>query len=158
MKFLADGMLGKLTRWLRILGQDVKYCNTLNDEELMSLAEREDRALLTRDCDLFKRSITRGLSAFLIETIDHVEQLAQLSAYFSFSLDIDLKLSRCPRCGTRLLEAAKENLSTKVQKNTYDNYAEFWHCHACGQIYWQGAHWDRIQETLREAKEKLSSS
>jgi hypothetical protein len=158
MKFLADGMLGKLTRWLRILGQNVKYSTQFDDEELASLARKEDPVLLTRDFDLYKRSISSGLNVFFIETKDHTEQLAQLSSHFSFPLKLNFALSRCPKCNARLRPIQKEKIADKVEKNTFDHYQEFWRCLNCKQIYWHGAHWGRIRTTLRKADLKLKLS
>ena len=65
MKFLADGMLGKLARWLRMLGQDVIYSVQFSDNELLELAKAECRVLLTKDLELYKRAIGTGLRCFL---------------------------------------------------------------------------------------------
>ena len=67
MKFLADGMLGKLARWLRMLGHDVIYLVEFDDSELLELAKKEERVLLTKDLDLYKRAIGRGLDSYYVE-------------------------------------------------------------------------------------------
>lgn len=54
LKFIADGMLGKLTRWLRMLGQDVEYSNNMEDSQLLTIAKEDDRTLLTRDFELYQ--------------------------------------------------------------------------------------------------------
>jgi uncharacterized protein with PIN domain len=155
VKFIADGMLGKLTRWLRMLGNDVKYSNTLNDVELMVIAKKERRILLTRDLELYQRAIAKGIRAFYVEGQTEAERLAELAKRFNIALVIDLKNSRCPRCNTKLQSTPKERLAGKVEKNTFTHYDEFWKCRKCGHIYWQGAHWGRIRATLEEAKENL---
>jgi uncharacterized protein with PIN domain len=152
VKFIADGMLGKLVRWLRMLGQDVTYSTQLGDEELMTLAEKEQRVLLTRDTELYKRAIAKGIVAFYVEGRTEAEKLAELAERFDFSLTIDLKRSRCPKCNTRILLTPKEQLAGKVEKNTFTYYSEFWKCPTCGHVYWQGAHWKGILATLEEAK------
>ena len=63
MKFLADSMLGKLARWLRMLGHDVTYNIQLNDNELLELAKKENRVLLTKDLELYKRAAAKGIDA-----------------------------------------------------------------------------------------------
>ncbi len=152
MKFIADGMLGKLTRWLRMLGQDVKYSNQFEDEELIMTAKKEHRVLLTRDMELYQRAAAKGVDAFYIEGQTEVEKLAELAKRFDFPLTIDLKRSRCPRCNTKIRPTPKEKLTGKVEKNTFIYYDEFWKCPKCGHIYWQGAHWGRIRATLEKAK------
>ena len=152
MKFIADGMLGKLTRWLRILGQDVTYSNQFEDAELIAMAEKEHRVLLTRDSELYQRAIGKGIDAFYVEGLTEAEKLAELAERFAFPLTIDLTCSRCPKCNAKIRLTPKEKLAGKVEKNTFIYYDEFWKCSKCGNIYWQGAHWDGIRATLEEAK------
>ena len=152
MKFIADGMLGKLTRWLRMLGQDVQYSNKLDDAELIVMAKKERRILLTRDVELYQRAVAKGVEAFYIEGQTEAVKLAELAKRFAIPLEIDLKRSRCPRCNTKIRPTPKEKLAGKVEKNTFIYYDEFWKCPKCGHIYWQGAHWGRIRATLEKAK------
>ncbi len=152
MRFIADGMLGKLTRWLRMLGQDVKYSNQFEDEELITTANKEHRVLLTRDSELCQRAIAKGIDAFYVEGRTEAEKLAELAKRFDFSLTIDLKRSRCPICNAKIRPTPKEKLAGKVEKNTFIYYDEFWKCPKCGHIYWQGAHWEGIRATLEKAK------
>ncbi len=155
LKFIADGMLGKLVRWLRIMGQDVKYSICFNDENLIGFAKKEKRVLLTRDFELYQRSISKGLAAFYIEGEDEAERLAELSKRFAFPLKFNFETSRCPKCNARLRSTPKERVTNKVKKNTYENYDDFWLCPRCKQVYWQGAHWRRIQATIGKAEDKL---
>jgi uncharacterized protein with PIN domain len=152
VKFIADGMLGKLTRWLRMLGQDVTYSNQFEDAELIMTANKEHRVLLTRDSELCQRAIAKGIDAFYVEGRTEAEKLAELAERFDFPLTIDLKRSRCPTCNAKIRLTPKEKLAGKVEKNTFIYYDEFWKCSKCGNIYWQGAHWDGIRATLEEAK------
>jgi uncharacterized protein with PIN domain len=152
VKFVADGMLGKLTRWLRMLGQDVKYSAQFEDEELIVTARKEHRVLLTRDSELFQRAVAKGVEAFYVDGRTEPEKLAELAERFGFPLAIDLKRSRCPKCNTKIRSAPKEKLAGKVEKNTFTYYDEFWKCPKCGHIYWQGAHWTNIRSTLEEAE------
>jgi uncharacterized protein with PIN domain len=152
VKFIADGMLGKLTRWLRMLGQDVTYSNQFEDEELIATAKKERRVLLTRDLELYQRAIAKGIDAFYVEGRTEAEKLAELAKRFDFPLVIDLKRSRCPRCNTKIRPTPKEELAGKVEKNTFIYYDEFWKCPKCGHIYWQGSHWEGIHATLEKAK------
>jgi uncharacterized protein with PIN domain len=152
VKFIADAMLGKLTRWLRMLGQDVTYSTQLEDAELMATAEKENRVLLTRDLELYQRAVGKDVAAFYVEGSTEAEKLAALADRFGLPLTIDLTRSRCPRCNGRIRLTPKEQLAGKVEANTFIYYNEFWKCSKCGRVYWQGAHWDGIKATLEEAK------
>ena len=155
MKFIADGMLGKLTRWLRMLGHDVKYSNELDDAQLIMVAKKERRILLTRDLELYQQVTAKGIDTFYLEGRTEEEKLAELAKRFEIILDIDMTTSRCPKCNAQIESISKEKVTDKVEKNTIAYYNKFWKCPKCGQIYWQGAHWTRIKKTLEKATEEL---
>jgi uncharacterized protein len=155
VKFLADGMLGGLTRWLRMLGHDITYSTLLCDNELLELAKIEGRNLLTRDLELYKRAINRGLNAFYVEGKTESSRLTEVANRYRLTLEIDMNKSNCPICNTPIELAGKEKLKDKIEPNTYKHYDQFWRCPDCGQIYWRGAHWKQIMATLTEAQQKL---
>jgi uncharacterized protein with PIN domain len=152
LRFIADGMLGKLTRWLRMLGHNVKYSNKLDDAQLMIIAKKERRILLTRDLELYQQASAKGVQAFYVDGKTEAENLAKIAQKFGISLDIDMKRSRCPKCNAQVKSIPKERVLGRVEESTYVHYNEFWECPRCGQIYWQGAHWTRIRKTLETAK------
>jgi hypothetical protein len=155
LKFIADGMLGKLTRWLRMLGHNVKYSNRLNDAQLIEIAKKERRILLTRDLELYQQATAKGVDAFYLNGVTEEERLAEMAKRFNIKLDIDMTTSRCPKCNARVKPVPKDNVKDKVEKSTFNYYSDFWECPKCGQVYWQGAHWTRIRKTLEAAKENL---
>ena len=157
MNFLADAMLGKLAHWLRMLGQDVIYSSQLSDNELLGVAKAEKRVLLTRDFELYKRAIGRDSEAFYVEGRTESSRLAQVTKRYGLPLEVDMDKAYCPICNTKLQTASKEQLKNELKENTYKHYNQFWKCHNCGQIYWQGAHWRQITITLSQAKHEGST-
>lgn len=155
MKFIVDGMLGKLTRWLRMLGHNVKYSDKLDDAQLIMIARKERRTLLTRDLELYQQATAKGVDTFYLNGKTEAENLSQLAHRFNIKLDIEMTTSRCPKCNTRVKLVPKEKVADKVEKSTFSYYDEFWECPECGQVYWQGAHWTRIRKTLEKAEETL---
>jgi uncharacterized protein with PIN domain len=155
LKFVTDGMLGKLTRWLRMLGHDVDYYRSLDDEKLIEITRSKMRILLTGDLNLYRQAVIQGVEAFLVEATDEAEKLAKLAKRFNFKLEIDLSVSRCPKCNATIRSIPKENVVNQIPEATFTYYNDFWKCSGCGQVYWQGAHWKRIEKTLEEAKKKL---
>jgi hypothetical protein len=155
VNFIVDGMLGKLTRWLRMMGHDVKYSIKLDDAELLVIAKKENRVLLTRDLALYQQAVAKGIDAYYAEGNTEPERLAELAQRYSITLAIDLEKSRCPRCNAKLNPVPKQEIGDKVEKNTFIYYDDFWLCPNCGHVYWQGAHWTKISATLKEAEEKL---
>jgi len=153
LRFLADGMLGKLTRWLRMLGHDVEYFNMLDDDELIKVARSERRILLTRDIRLYQEASMKGIEAFLIQGKTEYEKLAELARKYKFKLEIDTSNSRCPKCNSRIRPVSKEEVLDRIPKSTSKFYDEFWECPNCGKVYWRGSHWKRINKTLSQARE-----
>ncbi len=148
-------MLGKLARWLRMLGQDLLYSTELNDSGFLELAKKENRVLLTRDLELYQRANAKGLAAYYVEGLTEPDQLAELACRYNLTLTIDMDKSHCPLCNTILKATPKEQLTNGLEKNTLIYYEKFWKCPHCGQVYWQGAHWTQITNTLNEAQNKL---
>jgi hypothetical protein len=148
-------MLGKLARWLRMLGHDVIYSIEFEDSELLELAKKEERIFLTKDLELYKRAIGRGLDSYYVEGMTERDRIAEVAKRYSLPLVIDMDKSHCPLCNTKLAVASKEQLQCELEKNTFTYYSKFWKCSNCGQIYWQGAHWIQINNTLNQARAKL---
>lgn len=138
-----------------MLGHNVKYSNKLDDSELISIAKKERRVLLTRDLELYQQAAAEGVQAFYMEGQTEAERLAKLAKKFGIKLEIDMATSRCPKCNTRVKPLPKEKVVGKVEKTTFSYYNDFWQCPKCEQIYWQGAHWTRIRKTLEIAKDNL---
>jgi uncharacterized protein with PIN domain len=151
-------MLGKLTRWLRMLGHDVNYFCSADDQKLVELAKSEKRVLLTSDRKLHQQATSQGVEAVLVEAADEADKLAGLAKRFCFKLEIDLSVSRCPKCNATIRAVPKEDVLDKIPEATSVYYNDFWLCSGCGKVYWQGAHWKRIEETLEEAKSKLEQA
>jgi len=157
LKFITDGMLGKLTRWLRMLGHNVEYSRSDDDKKLIEKAKSEKRVLLTRDFKLYQQAMTQGVDTVLVKAATGAEKLADLARRFNFNLEIDVTVSRCPKCNTKIKAVSKDMVIDRVPKATSTHYNEFWECPGCGQIYWQGAHWKRIEKTLKETRKTLEA-
>ncbi len=133
MRFLADTMLGKLAKWLRILGYDVLYARDLDDRALLALARAEGRTLLTRDEELARRS--RGV---LISSDDWREQLRELSQLVR--LERSGLFTRCLECNVPLEPVKREEVVDHVSAYLLASQAEFGRCPRCRRIYWKGTH------------------
>lgn len=137
------------------MGNDVEYSTTFSDIELLKIAKNEDRVLLTKDLELYQRCAIKDIEAFYVEGLNEAERLAELAERFNFLLIIDIEKSRCPKCNSQLIKVIKEDVANKVESKTYAHYNDFWQCSGCKQIYWEGAHWDKIRETFQEARKHL---
>jgi uncharacterized protein with PIN domain len=135
IKFVADVMVGKLARWLRVLGYDVAYSNAFDDQEILRLAESENRIILTRDTGLAARCESNFL---LVESGQYREQLRQVLQ--TFGLSVFNVLSRCIECNTMLQIVDKEAVFEKVPPYVYLTQDHFAACPSCGRIFWHGTH------------------
>jgi uncharacterized protein with PIN domain len=161
MKFIVDAMLGKLAKWLRILGYDVLYSNKYSDWQILRRAEKEGRVIVTRDKTLYRRAIKKGLTAILTpygEDADLVDALAAVALSTGISLDFDPSRTRCPICNVRLERISKAEALSYVPKDIWSKYDEFWRCPKCGKIYWRGRHWKTITDKLERAKELVRAA
>ncbi|MCS7242720.1 MAG: Mut7-C RNAse domain-containing protein [Candidatus Caldatribacterium sp.] len=139
-RFLADSMLGKLARWLRILGHDVAYFRDLEDKKLLAIARLEKRILLTKDRALaaFGRE-----SAYLVRAETIPEQLLELKRAFRLSFSLP---PRCPYCNEPLNDISLEEARKDVPLFVALSFSAFKRCPSCRRIFWPGTHWQRIQQ------------
>jgi uncharacterized protein with PIN domain len=86
-------MLGKLARWLRMIGHDAKYSNKMDDTELLEIAKTEGRVLLTRDFALYQQATAKNIPTYYVEGTTEPQRLAELANRFDLPLEIDC---RCP--------------------------------------------------------------
>lgn len=152
MRFVSDGMLGRLTRWLRLLGYDVTYLNDFSDARILEVAEEEGRILLTNDVALYRSAKRRSVEALLVEGKNEAERLADLAKRLNIVLDVDATVSRCPACNSTIKEIERSGVKGKVPPNTFKMHDQFWVCPRCGKVYWQGGHWKKIEEILAKAR------
>ena len=152
MKFIADGMLGKLARWLRLAGHDVTYIGDMTvppeeqDDILLERAKLERRALLTCDLVLHRRAKRAGVMSTFIEASDVVSQLVEVSKRCGRKIEIVPENSRCPMCNGLLRAASKLEIKSLVPATVLRAQREFWQCVKCKKTYWQGKHWKTIIE------------
>ena len=143
MKLLLDGMLGRLAKWLRILGYDTAYLPDLDDNHLVRLARAEGRILVTSDRELARR---RGLACLLIESDDLEEQLQQVIS--DLKLETAQPFSRCPVCNTPLQDVEKRLVKDRVPPYVFQTQEQFSLCPQCDRIYWRGTHWANIRSQV----------
>jgi len=154
MRFLVDGMLGGLARWLRILGQEVRYDSSAKDNDLLRIADEENMVLLTRDQELYRRAVARKITSALVLGETEEERLAQMASTFGVILDANMAETKCPECGSALKETPKNDLVDKVPLASLKLYNQFWKCTDlnCGKVYWVGSHWKQMRHTPEEAR------
>ncbi|MDG4476177.1 Mut7-C RNAse domain-containing protein [Thiovibrio frasassiensis] len=145
--FAVDMNVGKLATLLRMAGFDTFYHNDIADPDLVALALREQRILLSKDTDLLKRK--EVVFGYLVREIYPEDQLAEV--VHLFGLKDQLKpLSRCLRCNGMLQPVAKQQIIAQLEPLTKKYYDSFRQCQGCSKIYWPGSHRDRMLLGLKK--------
>ncbi|MHB0875096.1 MAG: Mut7-C RNAse domain-containing protein [Anaerolineae bacterium] len=140
--FIADAMLGRLAKWLRLAGCDVLYDARMDDAELVRLARQSGRVLLTRDRPLAAR---RGLKVLLIESERVEEQLPQVLSAHPNACGAQ---PRCSRCNGELALVGRYDVEGDVPAYVWVTQERYQRCRGCGRVYWPGSHWRGIREAL----------
>lgn len=146
MKFLADSMLGKLAKWLRLLGYDTLYQRDAEDRELVRIALQEDRVLLTRDNELAGRRMVRDRTLF-IDSQSTWSQLRQVIRHFGLESENSL-FTRCLVCNAVLEDIPKSSVEGLVPPYVYQTQDRFQRCPSCSRIYWRGTHVEHVMDVL----------
>jgi uncharacterized protein with PIN domain len=149
-RFACDAMLGGLARWLRAAGYDACWSADVGDRELVELARREGRVLLTSDTGILLYGVVRDgvVPALLIpHRLGKEEQLA----FVLSRLGLAARDPRCMACGGELVEVPREQVRDRVPPRSFAWLDRFWECDRCRQLFWQGSHWQRIAARLEQA-------
>lgn len=146
MKFLVTKELGRLARWLRILGYDTVYFEADNKKGLAIKSLKEDRIILTRDTGFSRYA---GFKTVLIKSDYFKEQLKQAMKLLSLEIDEKALFSRCIMCNTQLETAKKESVKQKVPEFVYEMQEKFYQCPKCKRVYWQGTHWGNMKQIVK---------
>lgn len=148
MRFLTDPSLGKLARWLRVLGYDTLYYRQMDLGSMMERARKEDRVVLTRAIPLREKLAAAALPHLFLRS-DHLEeQLREVIRAFSLPARSG-PFSLCLVCNERLREVAKEAVEGRVPDFVYETQDHFVSCPRCHRVYWSGTHRQRMEAKIR---------
>jgi len=153
IKFIVDNNVGKLAKWLRIMGYDTVFFNGRNDANMIATALTEERVILTRDTQIMKRRVvTSGqLKAILINSDKPEQQMHQVIT--TLNLDCQYRpFTICLECNQPLLERSKEQVKDLVPPYVFQTQSQFVECPACHRIYWRGTHWQAMTKKLERFK------
>lgn len=146
-RFVVDCNLGRLARYLRLLGFDCYYDNAFSDDSVATISQQQQRIVLTRDRRLLHRkTITHGLFVRATQPREQVAEVMRRLDLYALSRPF----SRCTRCNGPLKVVTKTAISAQLQPRTRRYFDDFLRCSQCGQIYWQGSHQRRSQALVKE--------
>ena len=147
MEFIVDTMLGKLARWLRILGYDAVYESTMTLKELAEMSNSTDTIFITR-----RKTLPDGLT---IKNMLYVpgEKFEDHFRFIIKRFHLDTKeylFTRCLHCNVEVKVVEKSVVVGKVPQQSFEGFQEFHECPKCHKIYWGGAHLRNTQKKLEQ--------
>jgi hypothetical protein len=149
VKFIVDDNVGRLAKWLRMIGYDALFINGTEDRKLIAIAMKEGRVLLTRDTQIMKRRVVTGgrVKAIFIRHDEPREQLRQVVE--ELKLDCESRqFTRCLECNHLLEPRSKEEVRELVPPYVFRTRSQYMQCPRCQRIYWRGTHWQRMKAEL----------
>jgi len=152
-KFIVDCNVGKLAKWLRLMGYDTSFFNGTDDSQLVATALAEGRVILSRDTQIMERRvITSGkLKAILIRSDKPELQIRQVID--ALELDSNFRpFTICLECNQVLAERNKDEVKELVPPYVFKTQSQFMQCPACHRVYWRGTHWQSMTKRLEKFK------
>jgi len=149
-------MLGKLAKWLRMLGYDTLYLPDADDDELVRIAVREDRVLLTRDHRLSDRRMVRKRCVF-VDWGSTGAQVRQVIDALGLAVSEEALFTRCAVCNSEIIRIDKADVRGRVPPYVYKTQTDYGYCAACDKIYWRGTHVQHVVEALRQDSDHESA-
>jgi uncharacterized protein with PIN domain len=151
IKFIVDNNVGRLAKWLRMMGYDALLFTEEDDGKMVKVALAQNRVILTKDTQIMRRRlVTSGrLKAILVEDDDPKVQLQQIVE----DLDLDYQFrpfSICLECNQNLVERDKEEVRDLVPPHVFETQSLYMECPSCRRIYWRGTHWRAMSEDLEK--------
>jgi uncharacterized protein with PIN domain len=147
--FVADRMLGKLAKGLRMLGYDTIYWRG-ETKAILEVAKKGGRILLTRNKNL--HGGRDGPKVVFIYSDNPQEQLKELITELNLSIEDSRFTSRCLRCNGLLVPTRKEEVEDRVPDFVYQTQKDFCHCKICGKIYWKGSHLQNMKRRIQKLR------
>ena len=155
--FIVDAMLGNLAKKLRILGYDSKYFSSIEDDKLIAIAKNEKRIILTKDEQLTKIAEKQSVSFVLIRGNDELEQIVQINAKIKLDrFAVDTNNSHCIACNGKLESVEKFRIIGKIPEGILEREKEFWMCDSCKKVYWEGTHFQKLQEFATKLNDRIN--
>lgn len=158
IKFIVDGMLGTLSRWLRLAGYDALFFEHVDDREILKKAREETRIVLTRDTRLLQRKPIKqqAIRALLVGPGPVEAQLKQVAEVFQ--LDLEINRPFCNLCNVSLIEVSKAEVAGKVPPFVCRTQEHFSFCPSCSRYFWAGTHWQRITDKMKKVRNDIEKA
>jgi hypothetical protein len=148
-------MLGTIAKKLRILGFDSKYFTTIEDDDLILIAKKENRIIITKDHRLANNAKKHDI--LTVDIFAHIEeeQILEIAKNLGLKYEFRAESAKCPACNGDLRYIEKNQILDKIPPKVSENVKEFWICDDCKHIYWEGTHIRNLKKFIAEINDKL---
>lgn len=147
-RFIADAMLGKLAKWLRMLGFDTLYLRASNDDVLVARAVIEKRQLLTRKTQLGKRKELKDYLFFIADN-DPLKQLEAVIEHYQLTTVPHVSFTRCLICNQELRDVEPSQIGSLLPDYVINSQKHFSRCSGCKRVFWRGTHYENMRKILK---------
>ncbi len=149
LKFKTDGTLGRLARWLRVIGYDAMHEKAVIDRQFLEKSRKEERIVLTRRRDLSQRNY-RG-TMIIIKSDSLRDQIRELKSKLpELTVMPERLFTICLQCNRPLSPAERSEVKDLVPPYVFETQEAFMMCQSCGKIFWAGTHRERAEKFLRD--------
>ena len=149
-------MLGTIAKKMRMLGFDSKYFGISNDEDLLFLAKREGRALVTKDRKLASNAKKLDITTAMLGSDTETEQLVEIAHELGLKkYEYDADGARCPLCNGTLQQIEKRMVFDMIPPRISEGVDRFWICQHCYHLYWKGTHIRNLEKMIQEINGRL---
>jgi uncharacterized protein with PIN domain len=157
IKFIVDHNVGKMAKWLRMVGFDAQLFTGADDAAIIAAALTENRILLTRDRRILKRRVIVGghIKAILIESDHFKAQVQQVISTLRLDKSRFRPFTICLECNWQLEGRPKETVKDRVPPYVFLTQEHFAECPACHRLYWQGSHWQAMSREIEGMRNQL---
>ncbi len=151
--FIVDQNVGKMSRWLRSMGYDAACFSGENDSQLVRIALKEKRIIVTRDRQLLLRRLVRNglIRVITFDSDEHHCQIRELVKKLKLAVDYR-PFTICLECNSSLHHIEKGKVKERVPPFVYATQRRYMECPSCRRIYWRGTHWQAMMQRLQELK------
>jgi uncharacterized protein with PIN domain len=155
IKFIADNNVGKLARWLRLMGYDTLLFKQKDDGQMIKIALSENRVILTKDSQFMKRRLVTNGKLKTIHIKQDDPKLQVQKVVETLNLNYHFKpFSLCLECNRALIARDKEEVKNLVPAHVAETQTQYTQCPACHRIYWPGTHWQAMVKKLQDLQGK----
>ena len=150
LRFIVDQNVGKLARWLRMMGYDTRLFRGQDDGQMITIARKETRVILTRDTQIMKRRVVSGGQIKAVLLSDDAPERQMHQVITTLGLNPRFRpFTICLECNQPLEERSPQQVKDLVPPYVFRTQHQYLACPACRRVYWQGTHWQAMTERLK---------